>query len=78
MTFCNKTKLIESTGLTASAIKNYRLSSWEIGIHFQRMGHSTVVYNLPLILDWIANHHQPDLHNIAIKNYLKELPSSRI
>jgi hypothetical protein len=77
MTFCTQAKLVETTGLSPRAIKKYRLSSWEIGIHFQRMGHNTILYNLPLILDWIANRHQPELHAIAVRNYLKELPSSR-
>ncbi|MDZ8055202.1 MAG: excisionase family protein [Aulosira sp. ZfuVER01] len=76
--FCSKRILSQTTGLSNSTFKKYRLSGvWLEGIHWQRLNSRSVLYNLPLILDWVANHKAPAVHQKAIENYLRSLPSNQ-
>jgi hypothetical protein len=75
--FCKKHRLSKETGLSSETFKKYRLSGkWVEGIHWQRINSRCVLYNLPLILDWVANQTDPKLHQQAIQNYLASLPSN--
>lgn len=76
--FCNKHRLSELTGLSSETFKKYRLSGkWTEGIHWQRINSRCVLYNLPLILDWLANQNSPSAHQQAIQNYLASLASNQ-
>jgi len=76
--FCNKKRLSDLTGLSPETFKKYRLSGkWTEGIHWQRINSRCVVYNLPLILDWLANRSSPKAHQQAIAHYLTALPSNQ-
>jgi hypothetical protein len=45
------------------------------GVHWARCGKS-VLYNIPLLEDWVANHAaNPEAHQKAIDDYRKSLPS---
>jgi hypothetical protein len=76
--FIKGSKLVHEVGLSKSTFKRYRLQGlWQEGIHWRRLNSRTVLYNLPLILDWIANQHNPHVHQRAIENYLTSLPSNQ-
>lgn len=76
--FVTKKQLSARIGLSAETFKRYRLKGvWREGIHWQRINSRTTLYNLPLILDWIANRGQPQVHEKAIEAYLQSLPSNQ-
>ncbi|MDX2270359.1 MAG: hypothetical protein NW237_00185 [Cyanobacteriota bacterium] len=47
------------------------------GIHFSEINTRLIVYNLPLMIDWVANRHDPDAHIKAIENFQASLLSNR-
>jgi hypothetical protein len=69
--------LSKAVQLSPSSLYRCRRQHWQPGIHYQKLGHRQVLYNLPLILDWIANRGSPELHERAIRLYLANLPSSQ-
>jgi hypothetical protein len=76
--FCPRLEATKITGLSHHQLKKLRLSGrLTEGIHWVYVNSRSVLYNVPLITDWIANRANPDLHEIAIKNYLASLPSSQ-
>lgn len=76
--FCNKHRIAEVAGILTETSKKNRLSGkWIEGIHWQRVNSRSVLYNLPLILDWIANRSDPQAHQRAIEAYLSELASNQ-
>lgn len=78
MSYGSKKQAIAETGLSASSLKRLRLSGdLQEGIHWQRFGSRKVLYVVPLIKDWIANRHTPQMHQQAIAAYLESLPSSQ-
>jgi hypothetical protein len=46
------------------------------GVHWVRVGRTSILYNLPLLEDYIANLGDPAAHQRAIDNYLASLPSN--
>lgn len=69
---------IKATSLSQSTL--YRLRArgeFQVGIHYAEVGARKLLWNLPLLLDWIANRHHPAMHELAIRNYLASLPSSQ-
>lgn len=78
MTFVKGKKLSQEIGLSVSTFKRYRLQGvWQEGIHWRRLNSRVVLYNLPLILDWIANQADPQAHQRAVEAYLASLPSNQ-
>jgi len=78
MQFCSKKALSQITGFSGSTLKKYRLTgNWTEGIHWQKVNSRCVLYNLPLILDWLSNRCEPIVHQRAIDRYLKSLPSNQ-
>lgn len=76
--FCTKQHLAQVTGLSPETFKKYRLSGvWIEGTHWQRINSRCVLYNLSLVLDWIANRSDPQSHQRAIQAYLVSLPSNQ-
>jgi hypothetical protein len=76
--FVKPEKLVEATGLSVSTFKRYRLTGiWIEGIHWYRINSRLVLYNLPLISDWVANRMSPRAHERAVENYLRSLPSNQ-
>jgi hypothetical protein len=47
------------------------------GIHYQRMGRTSIRYNAYLLQDWVANQHDPNSHLRAIENWQRSLPSNQ-
>jgi Putative excisionase (DUF1233) len=78
MTYVKAKALTEKTQLCTRTFSRLRASkTWEEGIHFFRISKSLILYNLPLIEDWIANSQHPEHHEKAIENFLASLPSSQ-
>ncbi|ABA22845.1 excisionase family protein [Anabaena sp. FACHB-709] len=76
--FVSKRQLSEQIGLSSETFKRYRLKGiWEEGIHWQKINSRTTLYNITLILDWIANRDNPQAHQRAIDIYLQSLPSNQ-
>ncbi len=47
------------------------------GIHYTTVNGRLLLYNLPLMLDWLANRHDPDAHLRAIENFQASLLSNK-
>ncbi|MBW4559653.1 MAG: excisionase family protein [Mojavia pulchra JT2-VF2] len=76
--FVTKKQLSNQIGLSSETFKRYRLQGiWQESIHWQKINSRTTLYNLPLILDWIANRDNPQAHQRAIEAYLHSLPSNQ-
>jgi hypothetical protein len=54
-----------------------RTKQLEEGVHYFKTSPTSILYNVELIYDWLANKHQPELHERAIENFLAALPSSQ-
>ena len=75
--YCKASELAKHTGMSTSTLKGNRLSGkWILGVHWVRITPKSVLYNLPLIMDWIANRSNPTAHQRAIDAYLASLPSA--
>jgi hypothetical protein len=76
--FCPRLDATRITGLSHHQLKKLRLSGRLIeGIHWIYLNSRSVLYNVVLITDWVANRRTPELHQIAISNFLAALPSSQ-
>ncbi len=76
--FVTKKRLSEAVKLSPSSFKRYRLSGiWPEGLYWIRINPKLVLYNLPLILDWIANIDDKQAHLRAIENYQASLLSGQ-
>jgi hypothetical protein len=76
--FVKKRELSKVTGLSGDTLKKYRLSGLLIeDVHWIRVNSKLVLYNLPLILDWIQNSSNPNAHTKAIEVYQAGLLSSQ-
>jgi hypothetical protein len=76
--FVQKRELSRLTGLSGETLKKYRnLGFFRENIHWIRVNSKLVLYNLPLILDWIQNVHDPASHWRAVEAYLVALPSNQ-
>jgi hypothetical protein len=64
-------------GYSYHSLKKLRRNNLQNGIHFVVLGPRKIVYNAGLLIDWIANFNDPELHEIAVQNYLRSLPSSQ-
>jgi hypothetical protein len=69
-------------GVTEKTLKLWRLGTEQKqpilteGIHWVRGTSRTVLFNIPLMEDWLAHHIlKPELHQKAIKAHLQSLPS---
>jgi hypothetical protein len=76
--FIKRKELTEQISLSQSKIKQLiRSGEWIEGVHFTRYSSRMNLFNLRLIQDWLANHHDPTSHQRAIENFLNTLPSNR-
>jgi hypothetical protein len=62
---------------TSSLARWRKAGSLEEGVHYFKTSPTSILYNVELIFDWLANKHQPELHERAIENFLAALPSSQ-
>jgi hypothetical protein len=76
--FVKKREISRLTGLSGDTLKKYRLSGLlSEDIHWIRVNSKVVLYNVPLILDWLQNIHDPHAHQQAIALYMAALLSNK-
>lgn len=76
--FVKKREISRLTGLSGDTLKKYRLSGLlSEDIHWIRVNSKVVLYNVPLILDWLQNIHDPQAHQQAIALYMAALLSNK-
>jgi len=77
MGWLNKSQAAALLGLSPHTLRRYReRGEWIKGIHYSKIAQNHVVYNELLILDWVANRHNPAAHQRAIEQYLTQLSSN--
>ena len=75
--FVKKREICRLTGLSGDTLKKYRLSGrLSENIHWIRLNPKVVLYNAPLVMDWLQNIHDPTTHFRAIEAYHASLASS--
>lgn len=76
--FLPRSKVQSLLGVSASWLKAHKRDGRLIeGIHWYRLGPNHVLYNLPLLRDFIVNSSSPAQHQRAIEKFLRSLPSSQ-
>lgn len=76
--FSNKKVLAKIIGCSVHTLKAFRLrGDWIEGVHYTRINSRSILYNLPLCIDWIANRNNPLAHQQAIEKYLASLPCNQ-
>lgn len=76
--FVKKREISKLTGLSGDTLKKYRLSGMlSEDIHWVRVNAKLVLYNVPLILDWLQNINDPLAHQRAIESYMSTLLSNK-
>lgn len=74
MKWISKNQAAALIGLSPHTLRRYRERGiWQEGIHYSKPSQNSVVYNERLILNWIANRHNPIAHEQAIERYLSDL-----
>lgn len=77
MAWLNKAQAAALLGLSPHTLRRYReRQQWLEGIHYSKLAQNHVLYNEPLILDWVANRHNPAAHQRAIQQYLTQLSAN--
>ncbi len=77
MRWLNKSQAAALIGLSPHTLRRYReRGEWVAGIHYSKLAQNHVVYNEPLILDWVANRGNPAAHQRAIEQYLTQLSAN--
>ena len=72
--FCSKRVLANRIGYSPHTLKAIRhRGDWIEGIHYVRQNSRTILYNLELCLNWLANQATPSAHQRAIECYLASL-----
>ncbi len=82
--FADKHAVSNLLGVRPGTLKNWRLGRPGAGIapvliegiHWVRQSSRHTLYNVDLLRDFIATRENPDVHELAISNYLASLPSS--
>ena len=77
MAWLNKSDAATLIGLSPHTLRRYReRGEWIEGIHYSKIAQNHVVYNEPMILDWVANRNNPAAHQRAIEKYLAQLSAN--
>jgi hypothetical protein len=76
--FVRKREAAQLTGLSEETLKKLRLNGeLKEGIEWVRQNSRCVLYNAPLLIDFIQNRNDPAAHQRAITAYLASLPSNQ-
>jgi hypothetical protein len=68
----------EKLGLSSRTLQSLRREGSLIqGIHYSEVNSRLIVYNLPLMIDWVANRHDPKAHMRAIELFQRSLLSNK-
>lgn len=66
--------------MSMDTLERYRSNSeigWIQGIHWYQLPGGEYRYNRDLLIDWLANCHDPDAHSRAVQNFQDSLLSNR-
>ena len=75
--FVKKREICRLTGLSGDTLKKYRRAGLlSENIHWIRLNPKVVLYNAPLVMDWLQNIQDPTTHLKAIEAYHASLASS--
>jgi len=74
--FARTEDMAEQLGISVSCLKRWRPEMIE-GVHYSMVNLRVTLYNVEMVLDWIANRHDPQAHQQAVERYVKALPSNR-
>ncbi len=76
--FVGKREAEQLTGLSHETLKKLRLNGKLMeGADWVRQSSRSVLYNAPLLLDFLQNRNDRAAHQRAIENYLASLPSNQ-
>ncbi len=76
--FADPSVIQEKLGLSAHTLSNFRKDgSFIQGIHYVEVNSRLILYNLPLIIDWLVNRHDPATHQVAISHFQAGLMSNQ-
>jgi hypothetical protein len=82
MKYMNSVAAAAHFGLSKNTLKVWRNGSPRIkaclieGVHWVKSGERSVLYNVPLLEDWLANRkNNPEAHQRAIDAHRQSLPS---
>lgn len=70
--------------MPVNTLKHWRIGNRDIkpklieGVHWFRPGTRSILYNISLIEDWLANLQDPKAHEKAIEAYRASLPSNKL
>lgn len=75
--FVDQNALRQKLGLSSYTLQTLRKDgSLMQGVHYSEVNSRLILYNLPLMIDWLVNRHDPAAHLTAVENFLSTLPSS--
>lgn len=84
MKYMNSVAAAAHFGLSKNTLKVWRNGSGKTkpslieGVHWVKSGERSVLYNVPLLEDWLLNHkNNPEAHKRAIEAHRQSLPSSQ-
>ncbi|MFM7447652.1 MAG: hypothetical protein ACKO24_03510 [Leptolyngbyaceae cyanobacterium] len=76
--FVDPALLQEKLGLSTKTLQSLRREGSLIqGIHYSEVNSRLILYNLPLMIDWVVNRHDPEAHLRAIENFQASLLSNQ-
>lgn len=76
--FVEAKAITEKLGLSTHTLQTLRTDgSFIKGIHYTEVNSRLILYNLPLIVDWLVNRHDPNSHQRAIEIFQSSLLSNR-
>ena len=76
--FVDANEIQEKLGLSGNTLQTLRREGTLIqGLHFSEINSRLILYNLPLMIDWVANRHDPAAHLLAIEHFQANLLSNR-
>ena len=74
----NKHRAAKVSGLSPLTLRDWRLSGRiQENIHWVRIAKTKVLYNIPLLGDFISNIGDSHAHHQAVDSYLASLPSNQ-
>jgi hypothetical protein len=78
-TFAPLRETTEVTGLSSDKLRQLRQDGiLSERIYWVRIPESTkILWNIPLVIDWLVNGSDSPVHQRAIENFLASLPSSQ-
>lgn len=76
--FINKHKAAQILDCHPGSLYRYRKSDdWFEGVHFIEVNSRKILYNKPLIEDWLLNRDNPHRHLLTVEKFVKEKSKTR-